>query len=106
MNNKLPSIRPLRCIFCFRRFKYETSRQEHMNFDHSDVLYHLQKYRDNENEHHKKNKPDSNIKPGIQIRIANSLYCEKLRKRSEFASLRFAENFRAFASLSLRNNYD
>jgi len=25
---------------------------------------------------------------GIQIRIANSLYCEKLRKRSEFASLR------------------
>jgi len=49
---------------------------------------------------------EDNRQPGIQIRIANSLYCEKLRKRSEFASLRFAENFRVFASLSLRNNYD
>ena len=29
--------------------------------------------------------------------------CEKLRKRSEFASLRFAENNLTFASLSLRN---
>jgi hypothetical protein len=40
--------------------------------------------------------------PGIQIRIANSQNCEKLRMRSEFASLRFAEKNQSFASLSLR----
>ena len=39
---------------------------------------------------------------GLQIRIANSLYCEKKRRRSEFASLRFAENLRGFAFASLR----
>ena len=42
------------------------------------------------------------IQPGIQIRIANSQNCEKLRMRSEFASLRFAEKDQSFASLSLR----
>jgi hypothetical protein len=39
---------------------------------------------------------------GRQIRIANSLYCEKKRKRSEFASLRFASQKIKECSLSLR----
>ena len=42
------------------------------------------------------------LRSGFQIRIANSLYCEKKRRRSEFASLRFAENLRGFAFASLR----
>ena len=45
---------------------------------------------------------DMPVETGIQIRIANSQNCEKLRKRSEFASLRFAEKNQSFASLSLR----
>ena len=40
--------------------------------------------------------------PGVYIRNAKFALLRKLRKRSEFASLRFAENSRAFASLSLR----
>ena len=48
-----------------------------MNFDHSsdiiaDVLHHLQKYRDNENEQHKKHKPESNIKP-IRVSVIKKL---------------------------------
>jgi len=42
-----------------------------------------------------------NREPGCPIRIANSLYCEKKRKRSEFASHRFLAQGVRFASLSL-----
>ncbi len=44
------------------------------------------------------NAPDA----GCPIRIANSLYCEKKRKRSEFASLRIAFWHWGFASLRFR----
>ncbi|CBY40217.1 unnamed protein product [Oikopleura dioica] len=42
----------------------------------------------------RKGKNVSGISPsrGVTFAMRSSLYCEKLRKRSEFASLRFAEN--------------
>ena len=60
MNRKSPSSRPLQCVFCFRRYKYESSRQAHVIQDHSsDIIADSL----NQLKREQQAKPENDLKP-------------------------------------------